>query len=97
MRLWSVHSSNQAMDVFYYYVKKLMYLCIVKEKTILMANNKKLQTFVNDTYDVLAGNSEYCTQEEYLKKYGHNEMYVKCKKNIIVIDDFQITITLRKK
>lgn len=64
-----------------------------------MANNKKLQlqTFVNDTYDVLAGNTEYCTQEEYRKRYGHNEMYVDCTKNIIVIDDFQITITLTKK
>ena len=39
-------------------------------KTI-MANNKKLQTFVNDTYDVLAGNNDYCTQEDYSKKYGH--------------------------
>ena len=79
-----------------------MYLCIVKEKTILMANNKmadnkKLQTFVNDTYDVLAGNTELCTQEEYRKRYGHNEIYVDCTKNIIVIDDFQITITLTKK
>lgn len=68
-------------------------------KTIIMANNKKLQlqTFVNDTFDVLAGNSELCTQEEYLKRYGHNEIYVDCTKNIIVIDDFQITITLTKK
>ena len=35
-----------------------------------METNKKLQlqTFVNDTYDVLAGNTEYCSQEEYLYK-----------------------------
>lgn len=64
-----------------------------------MENNKKLQlqTFVNDTFDVLAGNNEFCTQEDYSKRYGHNEMYVDCTKNIIVIDDFQITITLTKK
>lgn len=62
-----------------------------------MEDNKKLQMFVNDTYDILAGNSEYCTQEEYLKRYGHNNMFVDCAKNIIVIDDFQITITLTKK
>lgn len=64
-----------------------------------METNKKLQlqTFVNDTYDVLAGNSDYCSQEEYLKKYGQNNMFVDCTKNIIVIDDFQITITLKKK
>lgn len=64
-----------------------------------MADNKKLQLkkFVNDTYDVLAGNTEYCTQKEYRKRYGHNEIYVDCTKNIIVIDDFQITITLTKK
>jgi hypothetical protein len=67
------------------------------KKVMIMENNKKLQMFVNDTYDVLAGNSEYCTQEEYSKRYGHNEIYVNCTKNIIVIDDFQITITLRKK
>lgn len=64
-----------------------------------MENYKKLQlqTFVNDTFDVLAGNTENCTQEDYSKKYGHNEMYVDCTKNIIVVDDFQITITLTKK
>lgn len=70
---------------------------MVEIKTTIMENNKKLQTFVNDTYDVLARNSEFCTQEEYLKKYGNNEMYVDCEKNIIIIDDFQITITLTKK
>ena len=62
-----------------------------------MENNKKLQMFVNDTYDTLAGNSEYCTQEEYSKRYGNNEMYVDYTKNVIVIDDFVITITLKKK
>ena len=64
-----------------------------------METNKKLQlqTFVNDTYDVLAGNTEYCSQEEYRKRYAHNEFYVDCTKNIIVIDDFQITITLKRK
>jgi hypothetical protein len=66
-------------------------------KKVMIMENNKLQMFVNDTYDVLAGNSEYCTQEEYSKRYGHNEIYVNCTKNIIVIDDFQITITLRKK
>ena len=72
-------------------------MLFVLESWNIRVKNKKLQTFVNDTYDVLAGNTEFCTQEDFSKKYGHNEMYVNCEKNIIVIDDFQITITLRKK
>ena len=45
-----------------------------------METNKKLQlqTFVNDTYDVLAGNSDYCSQEEYRKRYAHNEWTDSC-------------------
>ena len=57
-----------------------------------MENNKKLQMFVNDTYDVLAGNSEYCTQEEYSKDMVIMKCMLIVKKTLLSLMIFKLQL-----
>lgn len=60
-----------------------------------MENDNKLKVFANDVYDVLVGNTNFCTQEEFLKRFGQ-DVEIDCSTNIITIGDFQIKITKKQ-
>jgi len=57
-----------------------------------MVNDLELQSFANDLYDTLACNTNMCTQEELLLRYGYDTQ-IDCSTNTITFGDFQINIT----
>ena len=41
--------------------------------------------FINDLWDVLRGNTDYCTLEKFRKKY--DELFVECDEHILLADE----------
>lgn len=58
--------------------------------------DKKFYEFSNDVYDVIAKNTDNCTQDEFFNKYvkDNDDFYIDCieEENVIHFGEFKITI-----
>lgn len=57
-----------------------------------IGTDEELKQFANDVYDVLMGNTHFCTQSQFTEKYDADNIEFNCSINHIVIGDFRIEI-----
>ena len=52
----------------------------------------EIDEFVNNVWDVLAGNKQFCTQEEFVEKYINQDCELDCQTRTITIGNYVINI-----
>lgn len=58
----------------------------------MSSKDTELGKFANDVWDVLMGNTHFCTQTEFMDKYDADNAEINCSTNVITIGDFRIEI-----
>lgn len=58
----------------------------------MSSKDTELGKFAIDVWDVLMGNTRFCTQKEFMDKYDTDGAEIDCSTNVIAIGDFRIEI-----